>query len=141
MAAPVQPTQREDFSRIVRDGHQKNLLTSWVGCTFTISEFKYSFQVLKDAENLAEIVKSGGGRDKKVVVGKIFGSNLRLHEKVVVVTNHGKSPNPSGSIGESPSNTQWAALSAARQLPLDKSSSFVMVWLYNAVRTYFQSQI
>ena len=37
--------------------------------------------------------------------------------------------------------TQWAALSAARQMALEKPLSFVMAWLYNQARTYFQSQI
>jgi hypothetical protein len=75
-----------------------------------------------------------------VVVVEIFGSNLALHEKKVVVINHGKSPNTSVNIGQSAYKQQWAAVKAARSMAREKPLSFVMASLYDQVRTYFQSQ-
>jgi hypothetical protein len=67
-------------------------------------------------------------------------ANLLLSDKKVVVLNHGKSPNPSESIGESLHKTQWTAVQAAHQMASKKPFSCVMESLYNQVRTYFESQ-
>ena len=82
---------------------------------------------IKDAQILAETVKSGGGSEKKVVVKEIFGSNLSLMQKVVVVKNQEQSPYPSGSIDESSHITQWAAVLAAHKMAIEKPLSFVLV--------------
>jgi len=36
---------------------------------------------------------------------------------------------------------QWAALRAAHDLASKKSSSFIVVWLYNHARTYFSKNL
>ncbi len=82
---------------------------------------------IKKAENLPKLIKSGGGGEKKVVVGEIFGSNLRLSMKKVVVTNQEQSPLSPDSIDDSSHITQWAALSAARSMASEKPLSFVVV--------------
>jgi len=45
---------------------------------------------------------------------------------------------PSGE--DFPPQNQWAALCAAHELALKKPSSFVLVYLYNFARTYFQNR-
>jgi hypothetical protein len=45
---------------------------------------------------------------------------------------------PSGTKTlEKSGQNQWAALAAARKMSLKKSPCFVVVYLYNSVRTYF----
>ena len=80
-------------------------------------------------------------KPKKVVVKEIFGSNLSVTQKVVVVKNQEQSPYPSESIDESSHITQWAAVLAAHKMAIEKPLSFVLVWLYAQARTHFISQI
>ena len=48
-----------------------------------------------------------------------------------------RAPSGEGLSGEN----QWAALRAAHDLASKKSSSFIMVWLYNHARTYFSKNL
>ena len=63
---------------------------------------------------------------KKAMAKKIFGSNLLLSDKKVVVINQEQSQNPSGSIGASSPKTQWTAVQAAHALAGEKPLSCVM---------------
>ena len=87
---------------------------------------------------LSKIAKSGGGSDKKVVVVEIFGSNLCLSQKKVVVINQEQSPNSSVNIGPSSQKTHWAAVQAAHGLVGKMPLSCVLASLYDEARTYFQ---
>ena len=57
-------------------------------------------------------------------------------ENVVVVQKNVDQNVVGGSVKK-----QWAAVKAARSMLCEKPLSFVMAWLYNEARTYFQSQI
>jgi site-specific DNA recombinase len=81
---------------------------------------------IKEAQNMDKIVCEDDLYAKKAIAKKIFGSNLLLSDKKVVVLNHGKSPNPSESIGESLHKTQWTAVQAAHQMASKKPFSCVM---------------
>ncbi len=81
---------------------------------------------LKEAQMVDEIAISSVLTSKKSLAQKIFGSNLCLSDKKVVVINQEQSPYPSGSIGEFPSKTQWTALWAARKMAIEKPLSFVL---------------
>ncbi len=81
---------------------------------------------IKEAEMLT---KTASGHDllaKKVIAKKIFGSNLSLMQKVVVVKNQETSPYPSESIRKSSHITQWAAVKAAHQMVPEKPLCFVL---------------
>jgi len=41
--------------------------------------------------------------------------------------------------GANAPQNQWAAVAAAHQLALEKPSSFIVVYLYNKVRPYFEN--
>ena len=66
----------------------------------------------------------------------------------VVVKTGENVVNPSGNVVIQSKNVvgggvkkQWAAVKAARSMLCEKPLSFVMAWLYNEARTFFQSQI
>ncbi len=81
---------------------------------------------LKEAQMVDEIAISSVLTSKKSLAQKIFGSNLCLSDKKVVVINHGKSPYPSAFIDDSLHKTQWTALWAARKMAIEKPSCFVL---------------
>ncbi len=81
---------------------------------------------IKEAQNMDKIVCENDLLAKKVMAKKIFGSNLLLSDKKVVVINQEQSQNPSGSIGESSLKTQWTAVKAARKMAIEKPLSFVL---------------
>ena len=135
------PTQKTwKAKRIDRGGNQKSLLVRLVALKIYQTEIKFS-------------------RPSKIYIlsKKSYGiSNLLLTQKNVVVVcpenvvvkNGENVVDPSENVVVVQKNvvgggikTQWAALSAARQMALEKPLSFVMAWLYNQARTYFQSQI
>ncbi len=69
------------------------------------------------------------------VVNVVVKNVVNPSENVVVVQkNVGKNVVGGGR------QKQWAAVKAARSMASEKPLSFVMVWLYNEARTYFQSQ-
>ncbi len=81
---------------------------------------------IKEAQNMDKIVCEDDLLAKKVMAKKIFGSNLLLSDKKVVVINQEQSQNPSGSIDKSSSKTQWTAVRAAHALAGEKPLSCVM---------------
>lgn len=87
------------------------------------------------SENVVNVVRKNvvdeSGSDPKNVVD--------LSENVVK-TNQKQSPYPSENVVGGGIKQQWAAVKAARSMLREKPLSFVMAWLYNEARTYFQSQ-
>ncbi len=79
-------------------------------------------------------------------------SNLLLtQENVVVVYSENVVVENGENVMDRPKNVvenvvcggvkkQWAAVKAARSMLCEKPLSFVMAWLYNEARTFFQSQ-
>jgi hypothetical protein len=84
---------------------------------------------IKEASSLPKIAQESNLFEKKVAAEKLFGSNL------VLANREARLRAPSGK--DSSGQTQWAALQAAHQMASKKSSSFIVVYLYNQARTYF----
>jgi ribonucleotide reductase alpha subunit len=122
---------------------------------------------LNDAEKLKKIAQASDLFAKKVTAKEIFGSNLLLTQKNVVVVSPENVVNvvvenvvdPSENVVDPSENvvvvrknvdqnvavggvkTQWTAVQAAHIMACEKPLSFVLAWLYNEARTYFQSKI
>ena len=80
---------------------------------------------------------------KNVVVGSpenvvnVVGKNVVDPSENVVVVQKNVDQNVVGGGYK----TQWTAVQAAHIMACEKPLSFVLAWLYNEARTYFQSQI
>ena len=74
---------------------------------------------IKEARNLPKIAQESNLFSKKVAAEHLFGSNL------VLANREARLRAPSGE--DSSGQNQWAALCAAHELALKKSSSFVLV--------------
>jgi len=90
-------------------------------CILSIAHF------IPRAKILFVLGKANTKRDR---ISKSHGmSNLLLSGKEARV----RAP----KIGENSAQNQWAALQAAHQMASEKPKSFVLVWLYNQIRTHF----
>lgn len=84
---------------------------------------------IKEAGNLEKIARDNNLFHKKVVAKEIFGSNLHLAARKMVV---GELKN-----GQRWPQTHWAALAAAREKIGKISERLILVRLYNSARTHF----
>ena len=82
---------------------------------------------IETAQNIEKIAQDHDLITKKVMAKEIFGSNLSLRQKVVVVLNQEQHPYPSESIDKSSPKTHWAAVQAAHALVSEKPLSCVLV--------------
>ena len=90
---------------------------------------------LKVAQGLNKIVSDTDLFAKKVCAKEIFGSNLLLSEKTLLVAE--------GNVLdclEKTGGNQWDALRASHRLALKEPLGSVMVCLFNQARTYFQNK-
>ena len=69
------------------------------------------------------------------VVNVVVKNVVDPTENVVVVQK-----NVVGNVVSGGVKKQWAAVKAARSMLCEKPLSFVMAWLYNEARTFFQSE-
>ncbi len=72
----------------------------------------------------------------KNVVNVVVKNVVDPSENVVVVQK-----NVDQNVVVGGGKTQWTAVQAAHIMACEKPLSFVLAWLYNEARTYFQSQI
>jgi hypothetical protein len=90
---------------------------------------------LKDAVDLDKIALADDLFAKKVAAKEIFGSHLRLGGRQLTVALG--EPSEYGALA---TPTQWAALRAAHSSSFVEPLGSVLVRLYNAARTHFQSK-
>ena len=125
MTAPVLPTQERNSQRLSETAIKKEFLGFRLVALFSIS------YLIHRAKILFVLGKANTKRDR---ISKSHGmSNLLLAGKEA----RERAPESGANAPQNRGQNQWAALRAAHQLASEKSESFLLVWLYNQVRTYF----
>ena len=120
---------------------KKSSLTKWIGArSLYQSEIEFS-RYFKPLRNEGKSGKksyriSNLLLTQKNVVNVVVENVVDPSENVVVVRKNVDQNVVVGSV-----KTQWTAVQAAHIIACEKPLSFVLAWLYNEARTYFQSQI